>query len=91
MSKGFNEERCYSSVSYFYDGTTVPDVLTADEAIKFLRLDDGGTQHPETTLAYYRSENLLRATQVGKKLRYLKSELLKFLDFQTQKTNGDIS
>lgn len=79
------------AVSYFADGTPVPDLLTEQEAIRFLRLDEGETKHPETTLEYYRNEGRLRATKVGKRLRYLKSELLNFLDFQTQLTSKEIS
>ncbi len=81
----------FIGASYFADGTVVPDLLTEEEAIKFLRLDDGGTKHPKTTLEYYRVEDRLKATKVGKKLRYLKSELLKFLKYQTDFENGDIS
>ena len=81
----------YNIASYFPDGSPVSDLLTENEAIRFLRLDEGGTKHPETSLAYYRSEGLLRATRVGKRLRYLKSELLSFLDQQTKITNGEIS
>jgi len=73
------------------DGRPAPDLLTEEEAIRFLRLDDVNIKHPETTLEYYRSEGLLKATRVGKKLRYLKSELLNFLELQTKNTNGDIS
>lgn len=79
------------TISYFPDGSPVPDLLTEEEAIRFLRLDDGGTKHPETTLEYYRSEGLLKGTRVGKRLRYLKSELFSFLDQQTKLTNGEIS
>jgi hypothetical protein len=43
--KGINEELSYC-LSYFSDGTPVPDVLTEEEAIKFLRLDDGTTKKP---------------------------------------------
>ena len=81
----------YNTLSYFPDGNPVPDLLTEEEAIRFLRLDDGKTKHPETTLEYYRSEGLLRGTRVGKRLRYLKSELFCFLDQQTKITNGEIS
>lgn len=78
-----------NNVSYFSDGTPVPDLLTEEEAIRFLRLDIKGPKHPEMTLQYYRSEGLLQATRVGKRLRYLKSELLIFLDRLTQETNQD--
>lgn len=89
--KGSNEVKQYQTVSYYSDGTPVPDLLTEEDAIRFLRLDDGTTKHPATTLEYYRSEGLLRGTRVGKRLRYLKSELLNFLHIQTNRTSGDIS
>lgn len=81
----------YQATSYFANGTPVPDLMTEGEAIRFLRLDDGGTKHPETTLEYYRSEGLLKGTRVGKRLRYLRSELFNFLEIQTQRTNGQVS
>lgn len=81
----------FIGASYFADGTVVPDLMTEEEAIRFLRLDEGGPKDPSTTLEYYRSEDRLKATKVGKRLRYLKSELLNFLEYQTQRTNGDIS
>ena len=86
-----NNKEISVGVSYFADGNVVPELLTEDEAIKFLRLDDGATKKPSVTLQYYRNEGSLRATQVGKKMRYLKSELINFLKLQTQKTNGEIS
>lgn len=78
-----------NTISYFQDGKPVPDLLTEEEAIRFLRLDIEGPKHPEMTLQYYRSEGLLKATRVGKRLRYLKSELLIFLDRLTQQKNQD--
>ncbi len=92
MTKG-NEvvKQQFVGASFFADGAVVPDLMTEEEAIKFLRLDDGGTKHPETTLEYYRSEGRLRGTKVGKRLRYLKSELISFLEYQTQYSNGDVS
>jgi hypothetical protein len=66
-------------VVYFPDGRPVPEVLSEQEAIEFLRLDDG-PRHPEVTLQYYRSEGLLKGFKIGKKLRYSKTELLRFLE-----------
>jgi len=81
----------YNGAIYFADGKPVPELLTAEEAITFLRLDIDGPKHPEMTLQHYRQEGLLRATKVGRNLRYLRSELLRFLEEQTKRTNGDIS
>jgi hypothetical protein len=76
---------------YMPDGRPCPELLTEQEAITFLRLDTDGPKNPEQTLQYYRSEGLLKATKVGKRLRYTKSELLQLLDRLTERTNGDIS
>jgi len=77
--------------SFFSDGNAVPDLLTEEEAVRFLRLDVDGPKHPRMTLQHYRSEGLLRATRVGKRLRYLRSELLRFLAVATQSTDQNIS
>ena len=76
---------------YFPSGKPVPELLTAEETIHLLRLDEDGPEHPEMTLQYYRQQGLLRPTKIGKKLRYRLSELLKFLEEQTNRTNEDIS
>lgn len=60
------------------------EVLTEEEAVKFLRLDSAGVKHPARTLARYAKQGLLRRTQVGPYVRYLKSELVAFLHRQTE-------
>ena len=75
--------------SFMPDGTPVPELLTESEAITFLRLDLDGPDKPDQTLKYYRTKGLLRATRVGKQLRYQRKELLSFLDRLTEKTNKD--
>jgi hypothetical protein len=80
-----------SLTAYMPDGTPAPYVMTAADAVKFLRLDTNGTQHPEMTLQYYRQQGLLRATRVGKTIRYLKSELIQLLNRLTERTNDDVS
>ena len=77
----------YITPSFFPDGQPVPDLLTEKEAIRFLRLDQDGPANPSNTLKYYRDQGLLRATQIGKRLRYQRTELLAFLDKMTDKTN----
>jgi len=64
-----------------------PDLLTEPETIRFLRLDVDGPEKPEKTLQYYREKGLLRATRVGRRLRYQRKELLDFLDRITERTN----
>ena len=72
---------------YFPDSTPAPEVLTAEEAIKFLRLDTTGAKNPDVTLRYYREQGSLKATRIGRKLFYTKQALLQFLREQTQLTN----
>jgi len=80
-----NEERYHNCMSYFPDGKPVPDLLTMEETFRFLRLDVDGPKHPDATLQYYKNEGLLRGTRVGKNVRYLRSELLRFLDQLTER------
>jgi len=61
-----------------------PEVLTESEAVRYLRLDLIDVKDPADTLRYYRKAGLLRATQLGKAVRYRRSELDSFLDRQTQ-------
>ena len=60
--------------------TPCPELLTEDEAIRFLRLDNINTETPSNTLRYYRKKGFLRATQVGKCIRYRRIELEKLLE-----------
>jgi hypothetical protein len=87
-----NEENQYQPLPvYMPSGKPAPELLTEREAIEFLRLDIDGPDHPEMTLDYYRREGLLRATRVGKRIRYSKNELLQLLDRLTDRTNNNIS
>lgn len=81
-----NNTTIYPAPSYMPDGSgPVPDLLTEEEAIIFLRLDKDGPADPHKTLKYYRDHGLIKAAQVGKRNRYLKTELLRFLQ---QRTDG---
>ena len=55
-----------------------PELLTAEEAVRFLRLDD--LTAPTEVLYQYRKKGLLRGTQVGRNIRYLRSELMRCLE-----------
>ena len=68
---------------YYPDGSPVPELLTEAEAICFLRLDVDGPKNPKLTLKHYRDKGLLKPTKVGKTNKYLKKELLRFLDHLT--------
>jgi len=67
-------------------GQLCPDLLTEKEAICLLRLDVDGPSNPKKTLRYYREQGLLKATRIGKRLRYQRKELLSFLDRLTERT-----
>ena len=64
--------------------TPCPELLTEDEAIRFLRLDGINAENPANTLRYYRKKGFLRATQVGKCIRYRRIELEKLLERLTE-------
>jgi hypothetical protein len=83
-----NNNNLYIGTVYFHDGTPVPELLTEQEVLKFLRLDTNGPANPHETLKYYRDEGLLRATRISKKYLYQKKEVLLFLDRLTARTNG---
>lgn len=87
MCKGNKDVNVISGVVYFPSGQPVPEVLTEEEAINFLRIDTIGVKNPSTTLRYYREEGLLEATRISKKLFYTKQQLLQFLQMQTELTN----
>lgn len=61
-----------------------PELLTEEEAIRYLRLDIIDVENPEETLRRYRKQGLIRGTQVGKCVRYRRSELERFLDRITE-------
>jgi hypothetical protein len=61
-----------------------PELLTEAEAIRYLRLDLIDVEEPANTLRYYRKQGLLRATQVGKCVRYRRIELDRLLDNLTE-------
>lgn len=65
-------------------GRPAPSLLTEQETIEFLRIQD--YTNPQLTLRHYRQQKKLRGTRVGKKMFYLSSELVRFLDVLT---NGD--
>jgi len=61
-----------------------PEVLTEEEAIRYLRLDLVKVKDPAGTLAYYRRKGLLRGTQIGKSVRYRRVEVERFLQAITE-------
>ena len=82
-----NDYQYMTNLCFMPDGSPVPEVMTKEDVIKFLRIDTGRTASPHLTLQYYREKNLLRGTQIGRNLRYTKQEVLNFLLRQTEQTN----
>jgi hypothetical protein len=83
VDKEDNINFIYYGTGYFPDGRPVPDLLTEEEAIQFLRLDTDGPTDPARTLKHYRDKGLLKPTRIGKKNRYSLKELLRFIDDMT--------
>ena len=88
--KDNRNEILLTSTVYMPDGTPAPYVLTAQEAIKFLRIDTNGTKHPEATLEHYQQEGLLFPVTIGKCRKYPLPELLRFIE-RLSKQKVDIS
>lgn len=63
--------------------TPCPDLLTEQEAIRYLRLNIDGPAKPENTLRYYREQKKLKATKIGKKLLYSRKSLNEFMERMT--------
>ena len=55
--------------------TPCPEVLTEDEAIRYLRLDLEVSSDPRQTLKYYRDKGELVAIRIGRKNRYRRRDL----------------
>lgn len=65
--------------------TPCPDLLTENEAIRYLRLDVSGPRNPSGTLKYYRDQGVLRAVRIGRNLRYPRKELDSMVEKLLQK------
>lgn len=65
--------------------TPCPEVLTEDEAIRYLRLDSQKNTDPANTLRNYRDKGKLKATFIGKNLLYSRKELDRFVEVLTNK------
>ena len=63
----------------------MPDVLTPEDACRYLRLDEGRDMaRALRTLRYYVERKQIRPFQVGRRLRYLREELLRFGRVRTE-------
>ncbi|MFC1738601.1 helix-turn-helix domain-containing protein [Planctomycetota bacterium] len=65
--------------------TPSPELLTEDEAIRYLRLDTIEIKHPDDTLRRYREAGVLQGVQISKKVFYPRSELERFIKQQMEK------
>ncbi len=63
--------------------TPCPELLTKEEAIRYLRLDIDGPTKPGNTLRYYREKKKLKATKIGRKLLYSRRALEEFVETMT--------
>lgn len=72
---------------FFPNGKPVPEVLVEHELIELLRLNEDGPKDPALTIQYYRDKGLLKGIRIGKRIRYTKQEVIKFLEKQTDWTN----
>jgi len=68
------------------DGSVVPELMTEDELIRFLRLRELGCKNPSNTLRYYRSRGVLRACRIGGRNAYTRRAALNFLEKLTEKS-----
>lgn len=75
------EVNIHINTVYMPDGSIMPELLTEQEAILFLRLD---TENNSTrSLKYYRDKGQLRAVKIGTNLLYPKQELFDFIQIAT--------
>ena len=75
-----SSETGHSEIGVMPEGKPAPTVLTAEEAVVFLRLDQTDIKDPLASLRYYREKGLLKGVKIGLKLRYRLTDLLDFLD-----------
>ena len=74
------------SVVFLPDGRPAPAVLTADETVSLLRLDNA---NPLRTLKHYRDEQLLVGVRIGRKVRYPLDEVMRFLAQKVAKSKSN--
>ncbi len=78
------------SVEVFHDGRPVPPLLTAEEVCHYLRLDEGReAEHAVRALERYVSKGLIRPTRVGRRNRFWRAELDRFIE-QRPEARGDV-
>ena len=76
-----NNDSLTIPTAYMPNGSIMPELLTEQEAVIFLRLEEDN--NPKRTLKYYRDKGQLRAVKIGTNLLYPKQELLNFVYIAT--------
>ena len=63
-----------------------PNLLTEEEAVRYLRLDTLGRKDSAKTLQYYRERGLIKPTRISNVNFYLRESLDEFLATMTART-----
>ena len=64
--------------------TPCPELMTEEEAIRFLRLNTLGVIKPANTLRYYREKKKLHATKIGNRNFYTRRACIEFMENMTE-------
>lgn len=73
-----------SATAYMPNGTPCPYILTEDELIVFLRLDQVQIKRPHDTIRRYRDAGRLRGVQISHRVFYRLKDVLDFVDKQAE-------
>jgi hypothetical protein len=60
-------------------------LLTRDEAIAYLRLDQTGVKNPARSFDFYRQRGLIDAVRMGRCLMFHREDFDKFIDEQRER------
>ncbi len=64
---------------YMPNGQPAPAVMTVDEVVTLLRLDEAGGMAPALAVERYRKRGLLRGIQIGRCIRYPLESVQEFI------------
>ena len=56
-----------------------PPLLTTEEVIEILRLNESGCRNPRRTLEYYRQQGLITGIKTGRKVMYPLKSVFQFI------------
>ena len=80
--KGTDLNNYNTTLHFMPDGSVMPMLLTEQEAIVFLRLEN--EKNPARTLKYYRDKGQLKGVKIGTNFLYPKKEILSFIETATE-------